>query len=120
VGVAAKGKEHGAEDPLAALGELVASDVAARLGATSGLLSAQELADALGVSRKFVYTHAGRLGAMEIGDGPRPRLRFDLARARAALRDVAEATPAPTVRATPSRRPQARKSAAGSILKARP
>jgi hypothetical protein len=39
---------------------------------------AQDLADALGVSRGFVYAHADELGAIPLGTGPKPRLRFDV------------------------------------------
>ena len=39
-------------------------------------LDAQEVARQLGVSREWVYEHANELGAMRIGGGPRPRLRF--------------------------------------------
>jgi len=42
------------------------------------LLSAAEVSEALGVERSWVYEHAIELGALRIGDGPRPRLRFDL------------------------------------------
>jgi hypothetical protein len=42
-----------------------------------GLLDARELASALGVSRDWVYEHAGELGVITLGDGPRPRMRFD-------------------------------------------
>jgi hypothetical protein len=35
----------------------------------------------LNVSRAFVYEHAGELGAIPLGTGPRPRLRFDLEQA---------------------------------------
>src|ERR1700690_3814881 len=44
----------------------------------SRLVTAQELADTLGVSPETVYAHAEELGARRLGDGPRPRLRFDL------------------------------------------
>lgn len=50
-----------------------------------GLVGAQELAEALGVSRHYVYAHAGELGAMRLGSGPKARIRFDLDRARRAL-----------------------------------
>jgi hypothetical protein len=49
------------------------------------LLDAAELAEALGVTRGYVYDNAERLGAERLGDGPRARLRFDLDRARAAM-----------------------------------
>ncbi|MGA8720316.1 MAG: hypothetical protein WB557_20070 [Solirubrobacteraceae bacterium] len=39
-------------------------------------LHAQEVAQRLGVSREWVYEHADELGALRIGSGPRPRLRF--------------------------------------------
>lgn len=45
---------------------------------------AQALASEIGRSRAFVYAHAAELGAVRVGDGERPRLQFDLARARAA------------------------------------
>jgi hypothetical protein len=41
-------------------------------------LDAAEMARRLGVTREWVYEHAGELGAVRIGDGPRPRLRFPL------------------------------------------
>jgi hypothetical protein len=44
-------------------------------------VDAATLATQLGVTRGFVYEHADQLGAIRIGTGPRPRLRFDLDRA---------------------------------------
>lgn len=41
------------------------------------LLSAAEVSAWWGVSRGWVYQHASELGAVRIGDGERPRLRFD-------------------------------------------
>ena len=41
------------------------------------LLSAAQVATRLGVERSWVYDHAAELGVVRIGDGPRPRLRFD-------------------------------------------
>jgi len=49
------------------------------------LLAPKELALALNVSLDYVYAHASELGAMRLGDGPKARLRFDLATARDAL-----------------------------------
>jgi hypothetical protein len=43
-----------------------------------GLLSAAKLAERLGCSRAFVYSHADELGVVRLGEGPRARLRFDL------------------------------------------
>jgi hypothetical protein len=48
------------------------------------LVDAATVARELAVSRSFVYEHAAELGAERIGEGQRPRLRFDLDRARAA------------------------------------
>lgn len=41
------------------------------------LISAEEVSDWWGVSRRWVYENAERLGARRIGKGRRPRLRFD-------------------------------------------
>jgi hypothetical protein len=46
-------------------------------GTTARLVNAAELAHVLGVSRSMVYAHAAELGALEVGNGGRPRLRFD-------------------------------------------
>jgi hypothetical protein len=51
----------------------------------SRLVDAQTLADALGVDRSYVYSHADELGAVRIGSGSKPRLRFDLDTARKAF-----------------------------------
>jgi hypothetical protein len=42
------------------------------------LVDAGTIAVALGVSRAWVYAHSGELGATRLGEGSRPRLRFDL------------------------------------------
>ena len=41
------------------------------------LIDAAELARRLAVDRSWVYAHAIELGAVKLGEGPRPRLRFD-------------------------------------------
>jgi hypothetical protein len=41
------------------------------------LISAEEVSRWWGVSRRWVYANAKRLGAKPIGTGSRPRLRFD-------------------------------------------
>lgn len=41
------------------------------------LISAEEVSRWWGVSRRWVYDNAERLGARRLGTGPRPRLRFD-------------------------------------------
>jgi hypothetical protein len=48
--------------------------------AREGLVSAAEVANRLGVSSDYVYDHADELGAIRLGNGPKPRLRFDPAR----------------------------------------
>ncbi len=45
--------------------------------ATDGLIDAAELARRFGLSRSWIYGHADDIGAIRIGIGPRPRLRFD-------------------------------------------
>lgn len=56
------------------------------------LLTAHEIAEALGVTRAWVYSHAQELGAIRLGTGPKPRLRFevDLVAERLAARSVSE------------------------------
>jgi hypothetical protein len=46
------------------------------------LVDATTLARLLSISRSTVYDNAERLGAIELGDGARPRLRFDVETAR--------------------------------------
>jgi hypothetical protein len=59
----------------------VAREVAVLLRRSSepadGLLTAAEVAARFNVDRGWVYTHAEELGVVRLGDGPRPRLRFD-------------------------------------------
>jgi hypothetical protein len=52
------------------------------------LVDAAGLARVLGVDREWVYEHSDRLGAIRLGDGPRPRLRFELDRAVALFREL--------------------------------
>jgi hypothetical protein len=51
----------------------------------TALVDAATLAAELGVSREWVYEHRDELGAIPLGKGSRPRLRFDPDAARAAL-----------------------------------
>lgn len=74
---------------------------------TTGLVDAAAVADLLGIKRSTVYQHAHELGAVRIGDGDRPRLRFDPERAKAGASQIkrTNATTTPTRRATrPPRR----------------
>jgi hypothetical protein len=56
-----------------------------RSTAAPRLLTAAEVANQFGVARGWAYEHAGELGAVRLGDGPRGRLRFDPQRMAAAL-----------------------------------
>src|ERR1700756_2028029 len=62
------------EEQLRRLADLVAERLAAPR--PDELIGAAELAKRLGRSRDYVYTNADRLGALRLGDGPRPRLMF--------------------------------------------
>lgn len=63
-----------ADAQLERLADLIADRIAARR--VGELVDAAELARRLGKSRDFVYEHHQRLGAIRLGDGPRPRLAF--------------------------------------------
>jgi hypothetical protein len=90
-------------DDLATLADLVAERVLAGLAeerrpdAEERLLTAAEVARRFRVSPEWVRENAERLGALRLGDGPRPRLRFDPAR-------VAEELSVRSVRGSPTRR----------------
>jgi hypothetical protein len=94
--------------------DLVAARVVERLapylgaGGTSpeGLVDASEVARMAGRTRRWVYEHAGVLGAVPLGGGERPRLGFHPARVRDYLsRDVGKPEPHPAPQyATPRRR----------------
>ena len=57
--------------------------------AAERLVEATELASLLGVTRTTIYERATELGALRIGDGQRPRLRFNVATALTAWQDRA-------------------------------
>jgi hypothetical protein len=81
-----------AED-LERLAELVAIHVADLLAkprtratlASATLVTAADVARRFGVTAEWVREHADELGAVRLGNGPRPRLRFDLERVAEAL-----------------------------------
>jgi hypothetical protein len=50
------------------------------------LLTASEVSKRYRVHRGWVYAHAQELGAIPIGDGTRPRLRFDASQVARRLR----------------------------------
>jgi len=73
----------------------------------TGLLSATQLAQHLGLTRAWIYEHAHELGAIQLGCGSKPRLRFDLTTAKTALAQTDHKhSPHPIPRAPrPRRRP---------------
>ena len=96
----------------------------------SRLVDAATLADGLGVDRSYVYAHAEELGAVRLGSGSKPRLRFDLEAAREAMSRYAgnhsggsnASTGAESVvpPARRTRRPPSRLPEPGSILAVKP
>jgi hypothetical protein len=58
------------------------------------LLSAAQVSAWCGVDRSWVYEHADELGALRLGTGPKPRLRFDPERVAARLSPPTAAPPA--------------------------
>lgn len=52
------------------------------------LVDASELARPFGIERSWVYSHAIQLGAIKLGNGAKPRLRFDPHIAARVLRKV--------------------------------
>ena len=54
------------------------------------LVDAAELARRFGIERSWVYSHAIELGAVKLGSGPKPRLRFDPQIAARVLRKAGE------------------------------
>ncbi len=74
-----------------------------QLDTAGPLVDAATVADTLGLTRSTVYARADELGAIRLGDGPKPRLRFDLERARSAWRGSGR-EPAPEPRRQPTHR----------------
>lgn len=60
------------------LAELLADRLADRPAAPPRIVDAAGMADYLGVSRDVIYANADVLGAIRLGNGERPRLRFVL------------------------------------------
>lgn len=87
--------------------------------AARDLMDASQLARHLGLTRAWVYEHAQQLGAIQLGDGPRPRLRFDPQTAKQALHDRQrrhEPAPAKTDGPRPGRPRQRRAPASVPLL----
>jgi hypothetical protein len=80
------------------LADLLIDRLAARLGGlmperAEPLVDAGEIARLFGRTRSWVYEHAGELGAVRLGSGPRPRLGFSPARVAAHFERASEPTP---------------------------
>jgi hypothetical protein len=90
--------------------EAIADRVAAKLRRPVGvgLVDADEVARMMGVKRDWVYANKRRLGAVPIGEGEKPRLRFRLETVRAVMAE--DGQPRPDEPA-PRRRGRPRKSA---------
>jgi hypothetical protein len=81
------------------------------------LINAGEVARIVGKTRAWVYDHAGELGAVRLGTGPKPRLGFYPARVHDHLESVASPPPIPhPTPAPPRRRPRDGYTAAGTKL----
>lgn len=94
---------------VAELAPRVAEILADRPGA-GGLVDAAAVAVALGVKPATVRAHAADLGGVQVGDGERPRWRFDLDQALAAWRSP------PAAGAPATRAPRRRRSTNGAGL----
>jgi hypothetical protein len=69
------------------------------------LWTATRLAAHYAVGVRFIYTHADELGAIRLGAGPRPRLRFDPAVVRERWASVNALPPVPQQRRQRRRHP---------------
>ena len=81
-----------------ALAPRVAELLARRLGEVQRadrLLDTRELAPIIGFEPEWIRAHAAELGAIRIGNGPRPRLKFDPTVALAAVRERTIEPPPP-------------------------
>jgi hypothetical protein len=67
--------------------EIVRRELAVSAPAGEEWIDAREVARRSGFSRAWVYENAGRLGAVRVGDGRRPRLRFSARVVAEALRE---------------------------------
>jgi hypothetical protein len=111
------------DDALDRLADLLAERLAARLsGLTPAraepLVDAAEIARLHGKTRSWVYEHAGDLGAVRLGSGPRPRLAFSPARVAERLEKVDKPATAPLPEAPQPRRRRQRagRTASGAPL----
>jgi len=97
------------DDALDRLADLLAERLAVRLRGLAPtraepLVDAAEIARLHGKTRSWVYEHAGELGAVRLGSGPRPRLAFSPARVAEWLEKVDKPTAAPLPKTSQRRR----------------
>lgn len=111
------------DDALDRLADLLAERLAVRLNGpaparTEPLVDAAEIARLHGKTRSWVYEHAGELGAVRLGSGPRPRLAFSPARVAEQLETVDKpaTTPLPEPAPPRRRRQRASRTATGAPL----
>jgi hypothetical protein len=103
------------DDALDQLADRIADRLAVRLGGlmpaqSEPLVDAAEIARLHGKTRSWVYEHAGELGAVRLGSGPRPRLGFSPVRVSEHLEKVDKKT---TARLPEPPRPRSRRQRAG-------
>ena len=96
------------DDALDRLADLLAERIAVRLSGLTlakpePLVDAVEIARLHGKTRSWVYEHAGELGAVRRGSGPRPRLAFSPTRVAERLEKV-DKPAAATLPEAPERR----------------
>jgi hypothetical protein len=65
------------------------------------LVDAADLAGMLSIDREWVYSHADQLGAIRLGNGPRPRLRFEAGRAVELFRQLSAERHVVPIRGSP-------------------
>jgi hypothetical protein len=95
------------DQQLERLADLIADRLATRNDGE--LIDAGQLATRIGRTREIVYEHAQQLGAVRLGDGPRPRLAFRWPQVLDRLDDrPSPSSPTPPAARTPRSRPAKR------------
>lgn len=92
------------DEQLERLADLIAERLGGQHTAPAELIDAAAVSNRFTVSRAFVYEHADQLGAVRLGDGERPRLRFDAAKVAAYFERTASAPSTPSEPARPRSR----------------
>jgi hypothetical protein len=85
-----------------AIARRVAELLRADPAADAQYVDASTIARRFGVTRAWVYQHKSRLGAVPLGSGPKPRLRFDITRVPELLGGQRDTSP-PRRRGRPAR-----------------